>query len=79
MPFGIDYHNPKLTDDESWDVAVFVNNQPRPHKDQKQDRKNFAQKPIDFPYRPYWDSFSKHQHKCGPFGTIKIDSAPSFP
>ena len=79
MPFGIDYHNPQLTDDEASDVGAFVNNQSRHHKDQMQDWKNFAQKPIDFPKGPYVDSFSEQQHKFGPFGTIKIDSAPSFP
>ena len=71
MPFGTDYHDPKLTDEEAWDVAAFVNSQPRPHKDQRQDWKNIAQKPIDFPYGPYVDSFSEQQHKFGPYVVIK--------
>jgi len=71
MPFGTDYHNPKLTDDEAWDVAAFVNNQPRPHKDQNNDWKDISKKPVDFPFGPYMDSFSEQQHKYGPFKSIK--------
>ena len=71
MPFGTDYHNPRLTDAEAWDVAAFVNSQPRPHKDQSADYKNISKKPIDFPYGPYVDMFSEKQHKFGPFGPIK--------
>jgi thiosulfate dehydrogenase len=71
MPFGTDYHNPKLTDQEAWDVAAFVNSQPRPHKDQTKDWKNIAKKPIDFPFGPYNDTFTEQQHKYGPFAAIK--------
>lgn len=71
MPFGIDYHNPALTNEEAWDVAAFVNSQPRPHKDQSADWKNITKKPIDFPFGPYTDTFSEHQHKYGPFKPIK--------
>lgn len=70
MPNGTDYHNPKLTDEEAWDVAAFVNSQPRPHKDQDADWKNIAKKPVDFPFGPYTDSFSERQHKYGPFKPI---------
>jgi len=71
MPFGTDYHDPKLTDEEAWDVAAFVNSQPRPHKDQSIDWKNITKKPIDFPFGPYTDTFSEKQHKYGPFKPIK--------
>jgi thiosulfate dehydrogenase len=71
MPFGTDYHNPKLTDAEAWDVAAFVNSQPRPHKDQRPDWKNIVKKPVDFPFGPYSDTFSERQHKYGPFKPIK--------
>ena len=70
MPFGTDYHEPKLTDEEAWDVAAFVNSQPRPHKDQSADWKNIAKKPIDFPFGPYIDTFTTTQHKYGPFAAI---------
>lgn len=71
MPFGTTYENPRLTDEEAWDVAAFVNSQPRPHKDQSMDWKNIAKKPIDYPFGPYADSFSERQHKYGPFKPIK--------
>lgn len=70
MPYGTDYHNPKLTDEEAWNVAAFVNSQPRPHKNQTEDWKNIAKKPIDFPFGPYSDSFTEKQHKYGPFKPI---------
>jgi thiosulfate dehydrogenase len=71
MPFGASYQNQLLSDEEAWDLAAFVNSQPRPHKDQKNDWKNISQKPIDFPFGPYADSFSEIQHKFGPFGPIE--------
>lgn len=70
MPFGTDYHSPKLTDEEAWDVAAFVNSQPRPHKDQTADWNDISKKPIDFPFGPYIDPFSEKQHKYGPFKRI---------
>jgi len=70
MPFGADYHNPKLTDEEAWDVAAFVNSRPRPHKDQSADWKNISKKPVDFCFGPYADTFPAQQHKYGPFEPI---------
>src|SRR6185312_8971469 len=67
MPFGTSWQHPILTDAQAWDVAAYVNSQPRPHKDQSMDWKNIAEKPIDFPSGPYADSFSEKQHKYGPF------------
>lgn len=67
MPFGVDYNSPLLTDEEAWDVAAFINSQPRPHKDQSADWKDIQKKPIDFPFGPYADAFSAEQHKYGPF------------
>jgi thiosulfate dehydrogenase len=71
MPFGASYQNPQLTDKEAWDVAAFVNSQPRPHKDQHNDWKDLKVKPIDFPFGPYADGCSEKQHKYGPFKPIK--------
>ncbi|MES2418279.1 MAG: c-type cytochrome [Bacteroidota bacterium] len=70
MPFGANYRHPVLSDEQAWDVAAFVNSQPRPHKDQKADWKNLSKKPIDFPFGPYVDNFSEKQHKYGPFNEI---------
>ena len=71
MPFGVDYHNPKLSDEDAWNVAAFVNCQSRPHRDQTADWKNVKKKPTDFPFGPYADTFSETQHKFGPFQPIK--------
>ena len=70
MPFGVNYQHPILNDEQSWDVAAFVNSQARPHKDQKADWKDLTKKPVDFPFGPYADKFSEKQHKYGPFKPI---------
>lgn len=71
MPFGADYHHITLSDAEAWDVAAFVNSQNRPHKDQSADWQDMADKPVDYPFGPYTDSFSETQHKYGPFEPIR--------
>jgi thiosulfate dehydrogenase len=71
MPFGANYNNPQLTDAEAWDVAAFVNSQPRPkHPFLKTDWPKIAGKPIDHPFGPYADIFPEMQHKFGPFQPI---------
>ncbi|MGQ0738632.1 MAG: c-type cytochrome [Bacteroidota bacterium] len=72
MPLGeVNYHNPQLSDEEAWDVAAFVNSQPRPLKNFKDDWPDISAKPVDHPFGPYADTFSTEQHKYGPFGPIK--------
>jgi len=71
MPFGLAKHNaPVLTDEEAWDVAAFVNSQPRPTTDISKDWPNISAKPFDHPFGPYTDGFSEAQHKYGPFKQI---------
>ena len=65
MPFGATYQNPQLTDEEAWNVASFINTQRRPHRDQHNDWKDLKNKPMDFPFGPYADTFSEKQHKFG--------------
>jgi len=70
MPFG----KPDLTDDEAFDVAAFINNQPRPILSaDKLDRDypDRATKPVDSPYPPYADPFTVDQHRFGPFPPIE--------
>ncbi len=67
MPLGANYDNPQLTDEEAWNVAAFVNSQPRPVKDISKDWPKISGKPVDHPFGPYTDSFSERQHKYGPF------------
>ena len=71
MPFGTTFKNAQLTDEEAWDVAAYVNSQPRPVKDLTKDWPNISLKPIDHPFGPYTDSFSEQQHKYGPFAPIQ--------
>lgn len=70
MPFGANFKTPLLTDEESWDIAAFVNSQPRKHKDQQKDYPDLAKKPIDSPFGPYADQFTSAQHKYGPYKPI---------
>lgn len=68
MPLG----RPDLTDDEAYDVAAYINSQPRP------EMPNFAAdypdkwaKPIDAAYPPFIDPFPLEQHRFGPFQPIE--------
>lgn len=71
MPFGATYDNPQLSDEEAWDVAAFVNAQPRPaHPFLQTDWPKIDKKPFDHPFGPYLDTFPAIQHKFGPFGPI---------
>lgn len=71
MPFNQATHQaPVLTDEEAWDVAAFVNSQPRPKADITKDWPNISAKPFDHPFGPYTDGFSEQQHKYGPFKPI---------
>jgi thiosulfate dehydrogenase len=71
MPFGANYQNPQLSDEEAWDLAAFVNTQPRPkHPFLDTDWPKIEKKPFDHPFAPYKDTFPETQHKYGPFGPI---------
>jgi thiosulfate dehydrogenase len=67
MPFGVTLQNPQLTNEQAWDVAAYISSQGRPEKRFAYDWLNVAKKPVDYPFGPYADSFSKEQHKYGPF------------
>ncbi|MGP8215444.1 MAG: c-type cytochrome [Bacteroidia bacterium] len=71
MPFGTIYKSPVLTDEEAWDVAAYINSQPRPWFDASADWPDIKTKPIDYPFGPYADSFTETQHKYGPFKPMK--------
>ena len=76
MPNGTSWQNPTVAPADAWDVAAFVNSQPRPHKaDLEKDFPNRLQKPVDTPYGPYADNFDLTQHKLGPFGPIREEIA----
>ena len=70
MPLGATYENPMLTGEEAWDVAAFVNSQPRPKKDLSKDWPDISGKPFDHPFGPFADTFDEKQHKYGPYQPI---------
>lgn len=68
MPFGTaNYGKPVLSDEEAWDVAAFVNAQPRPTKDISKDWPDISKKPKDHPFGPFKDGRSDREHKFGPW------------
>lgn len=68
MPFG----EADLSDDEAFDVAAYINSQPRPQMTElENDYPDRTNKPIDSPYPPYADPFTQEQHKYGPFEPIR--------
>jgi len=72
MPHGVDYLHPRLSPEQSWDVAAYMVSQPRPQKaGLDKDFPNLLEKPVDVPYGPYADGFSAQQHKYGPFAPIR--------
>lgn len=70
MPLGSTYESPQLSDEEAWDLAAYINSQPRPHKETPDDWPDISKKPIDHPFGPYSDAFDEQQHKYGPFKPI---------
>lgn len=57
-----------LTIEQSYDVAAYINSQPRPNKaNLDKDFPDLKLKPVDAPYPPFADNFSASQHKYGPY------------
>lgn len=71
MPLGANHNNLMLSDEEAWDVAAFVNSQPRPHKNTPNDWPKIHEKPFDHPFGPFTDPYNEIQHKFGPFKPIQ--------
>lgn len=71
MPQGATHDAQQLTLEEAWDVAAFVNTQPRPVKDLTADWPDISKKPVDHPFGPFADPYSESQHKFGPFKPIQ--------
>ena len=72
MPFGASQSKQQLSNEEAWDVAAFINSQPRPYKNTEVDWPDLATKPFDHPFGPYPESlFDQAQHKYGPYAPIK--------
>jgi thiosulfate dehydrogenase len=72
MPNGVTWQAPALSVADAWDVAAFIDSQPRPQKaGLDRDFPNRLQKPVDTPYGPYADGFDAAQHQFGPFQPIR--------
>ena len=72
MPDGTTWQAPALSAADAWDVAAFIDSQPRPYKPQlDRDYPNRVQKPVDTPYGPHADGLDPAQHKFGPFQPIR--------
>ncbi len=72
MPNGTNWQAPVLPPEDAWDVAAFIQAQPRPHKaNLDQDFPIRLEKPVDAGYGPYVDDFPQEQHKLGPFKPIR--------
>jgi thiosulfate dehydrogenase len=57
--------------EDAWDVAAFINSQPRPARAHRElDYPDRAKKPVDAPFPPFADPFPLEQHRLGPFGPI---------
>jgi len=72
MPFGnATAANPKLTDEEAFHLAGYINSFDRPAlSDLHQDYPDKKLKPVSSPYGPWLDDFPAEQHKFGPFPPI---------
>lgn len=65
------WDNPKLTDEEAYHVAGYINSFERPTKQgTESDYPDKKLKPVSSPYGPWVDDFSAEQHKYGPFPPI---------
>jgi len=72
MPEGTTWDHPAVAAEDAWDVAAYINAQPRPAiANLDRDYPNRLEKPVDAPYGPYADGFAAVQHKLGPFGPIE--------
>jgi thiosulfate dehydrogenase len=77
MPFGTHFDAPELSVEDAWDVAAYINSQPRPKRaNLEADYPNRARKPVDAPFAPFPDKFPLEQHQLGPFQPI-IDAQQS--
>jgi thiosulfate dehydrogenase len=72
MPAGTTFADPVISNEDAYDVAAFINSQPRPEKaDLDKDFPDRLKKPVDAPFPPWIDGFSAEQHKYGPFEPIR--------
>ncbi len=72
MPNGTDYQHPVLDGADAFDVAAFIDTQPRPHRaGLEADYPDRALKPADATYPPFIGPFPPEQHTLGPWAPIQ--------
>jgi thiosulfate dehydrogenase len=72
MPFGADFSHQVLSAEDAFDVAVFIDGQPRPHRaGNERDYPDRALKPVDATYPPFLGPFPPSQHLTGPWPPIQ--------
>jgi len=68
MPKGTEYSHPVLSVQDSFDVAVFVDSQKRPHRlGNDKDYPDRSLKPVDATFEPFLGPFPPAQHLTGPW------------
>jgi thiosulfate dehydrogenase len=68
MPYGTTFESPRLSEEEAFDVAAYINVQSRPQRaGLERDYPDRRRKPVDAPFPPYADYFSQRQHTFGPW------------
>jgi thiosulfate dehydrogenase len=71
MPQGVTFADPLLSPEDAYDVAAYINQQPRPHKALlEKDYPNRWLKPADAAFPPLLGPFSRQQHALGPWPPI---------
>jgi thiosulfate dehydrogenase len=72
MPFGTTFAAPVISVDDAFDVAAFIDSQPRPHRaGLEADFPDRSRKPVDAAYPPYVGPFTAEQHRLGPWQPIQ--------
>lgn len=72
MPFGTDSAHAVLSAQNAFDVAVFIDNQTRPHRlGDERDFPGRALNPTDATYPPFLGPFPRSQHLTGPWQPIR--------
>ena len=72
MPLGqATQEAPKLSDEEAYHVAAYIDSFERPEKENtEEDYPDRTLKPVSTPYGPWADDFPPEQHKFGPYPPI---------
>ncbi len=75
MPNDMNITHIRVTNEQAYDIAAYINNETvNSRPDFHEEGVLFprtADKPVDYPFPPYADTFSQDQHKFGPFKPIE--------